>query len=61
MLQLKPEIISDQAISEINSLGGPQLPTGVSMKTLKVIMENISVSEASGNRHHLNAALAFLR
>ena len=38
--------LSDSAIQQINSLGGPPLPTGVSTPMLKVIMENIAASEA---------------
>lgn len=39
--------IPDAVIQQINSLGGPTLPTGVSNQTLKVIMENIAASEAA--------------
>jgi hypothetical protein len=38
--------LPDVAIEQINSLGGPPLPAGVSLPTLKVIMENIAASEA---------------
>lgn len=38
-------ILSDSAIEQINSLGGPPLPTGISAKTLKVILENRAASE----------------
>jgi hypothetical protein len=40
-----PSALSDAAIQQINSLGGPPLPAGVSLPTLKVIMENIASSE----------------
>lgn len=36
--------LPDSAIRQINSLGGPPLPTGVSTQTLKVIMENRAAS-----------------
>jgi len=39
-------VLSDAAIDQINSLGGAPLPTGVSVKTLKVILENRAASEA---------------
>jgi hypothetical protein len=39
-------ILPDSAIQQINSLGGPPLPTGISAKTLKVILENRAAAEA---------------
>jgi hypothetical protein len=38
-------ILPDSAIQQINSLGGPPLPTGISAKTLKVILEIRPVAE----------------
>lgn len=38
-------LLSENAIHQINSLGGPPLPTGVSTTTLKVILENRAASQ----------------
>ena len=37
---------SEEAISQINSLGGPPLPMGVSAAKLKVILENRRAADA---------------
>jgi hypothetical protein len=50
--------LSDNAIQQINSLGGPPLPTGVSNQTLKVIMENIAASEAALSSCRVAVAMA---
>jgi hypothetical protein len=52
-----PSALPDAAIQQINSLGGPPLPAGVSLPTLKVIMENIAASEAL--RSSCRVALSF--
>jgi hypothetical protein len=44
-----PSLLSDVAIQQINSLGGPPLPMGVSPEQLKVIMENVSASQSPFN------------
>ena len=41
-----PTFVPDSTIQQINSLGGPPLPTGVSMTTLKVILENRAAAQA---------------
>lgn len=38
-------VLPDTSIQQINSLGGPPLPTGVSTKTLKVILENRAAAD----------------
>ncbi|WP_303672705.1 hypothetical protein [Vampirovibrio chlorellavorus] len=48
----------DSAIQQINSLGGPALPTGVSSQTLKVIMENRAASEAALSSCRVALAMA---
>jgi|GEM_PF-3124053 len=40
-------LLSDDAIRQINSLGGPPLPLGVSPQKLRVIMENVADSHVS--------------
>lgn len=50
--------MSDAAIMQINSLGGPPLPTGVSPTALKVIMENIAAAQAQTSASRVAAALA---
>lgn len=53
--------LSDHAIQQINSLGGPALPTGVSSQTLKVIMENIAASESALSSCRVAVAMATRR
>lgn len=38
-------LLSDDAIQQINSLGGPPLPLGVSPQKLRVIMENVAAAQ----------------
>ena len=45
MPQPNKTMLSDSAIQQINSLGGAPLPTGISAKTLKVILENRCAAE----------------
>ncbi|WP_373533096.1 hypothetical protein [Vampirovibrio sp.] len=52
------KFMSDNAIQQINSLGGPALPTGVSSQTLKVIMENIAASDAALSSCRVAVAMA---
>jgi hypothetical protein len=54
-------MLSDAAIQQINSLGGPPLPTGISAKTFKVILENRSASEAQMSNYHIASKLATRR
>lgn len=58
MPTLTPMSISDAAIHQINSLGGPPLPTGVSSSMLKVIMENRAASESPLSSCRVAVALA---
>jgi hypothetical protein len=58
MPQTPMKFISDSAIQQINSLGGPALPTGVSSQTLKVIMENIAASDAALSSCRVAVAMA---
>jgi hypothetical protein len=51
-------ILSDVAIQQINSLGGPPLPLGVSPQNLKVIMENVSASQSPLSSCRVAMALA---
>jgi hypothetical protein len=50
--------LPDAAIHQINSLGGPPLPTGVPNSSLKVIMENIAASQAPLSSCMVAVALA---
>ena len=58
MPQTPMKFMSDSAIQQINSLGGPALPTGVSSQTLKVIMENIAASDAALSSCRVAMAMA---
>lgn len=49
-MPISPSQLSDVAIQQINSLGGPPLPMGVSPQKLKVIMENVAASQSPFNR-----------
>jgi hypothetical protein len=42
----KSMMLSREAIDQINSLGGPPLPVGVSTTRLKVILENRRASDS---------------
>lgn len=57
MPQKQSNTLSKLAITQINTLGGPPLPTGVSRMTLKVIMENVASAEAIVNNYRVYAAL----
>jgi hypothetical protein len=61
MPQPNKTMLSDAAIQQINSLGGPPLPTGISAKTLKVILENRCASEAQMSNYHIASKLATRR
>lgn len=51
-------VLSDVSIAQINSLGGPALPTGAPVSDLKVIMENIAATQASLPNLRIAAAMA---
>ena len=51
-------VLSDIAVQQINSLGGPPLPLGVSMQTLKIIMENVAASQVPTSTLQVALALA---
>lgn len=53
-----PAMLSDSAIQQINSLGGPPLPSGVPVSMLKVIMENIAASQAPTSSCRVAQSLA---
>jgi hypothetical protein len=53
-----PSLLSDTAIQQINSLGGPPLPLGVSPQKLRVIMENVSASQVSLSNLRIATALS---
>jgi response regulator of citrate/malate metabolism len=57
LMAQRQSLMTDLAIQQINALGGPQLPTGVSTATLKVIMENIAASQAVTSRYKISAVL----
>ncbi|HEY9746993.1 MAG TPA: hypothetical protein V6C99_12335 [Oculatellaceae cyanobacterium] len=54
-------MLPDSVIHQINSLGGPPLPTGISAKTLKVILENRASAEAKLYNCHVATKLATRR
>lgn len=58
MPTLTPMSLTDAAIQQINSLGGPPLPTGVSMAKLKIILENRAASESPLSSCRIAEALA---
>ncbi len=45
-MPISPMVLSDTAIQQINSLGGPPLPFGVSPEQLRVVMENVAASQS---------------
>jgi len=51
-------LLSDAAIQQINSLGGPPLPLGVSPQKLRVIMENVSSAQSTLSSLRVATALA---
>lgn len=55
------KFLSDSVINQINSLGGPPLPTGMSSQTLRVIMENRAASEAALSTCRVAVAMATRR
>lgn len=61
MLTKTRSALPDTAIDQINSLGGPPLPAGVSLPTLKVIMENIAASEAPKSSCRIALSMASRR
>jgi len=48
---------TDMAIAQINSLGGPPLPTGMSAPTLQVILENRSAAQVAQAGYRIANAL----
>lgn len=50
-------ILSDIAIDQINSLGGPPLPTGVPNHLLKVMLENMAASQTATSSSRIAGAL----
>ena len=50
-------LLSDDAIRQINSLGGPPLPLGVSAQNVRVIMENVTDSQISVSTCRVAVAL----
>jgi hypothetical protein len=57
-MPVSPSVLSDAAIQQINSLGGPPLPMGVSPQQLKVIMENVAASQSPLSSCRIAIALA---
>jgi hypothetical protein len=51
--------LSREAIEQINSLGGPELPMGVSVEQLKVILENRRAADAPFRDTMLDAVVNF--
>lgn len=50
--------LSKHAIQQINSLGGPPIPTGLPNANLKVLMENRAAADAALSSYRIAAALA---
>jgi len=49
--------LSDAAIKDINSLGGPPLPLGVSPQQLRVILENVAASQTQLSNCRIASAI----
>jgi hypothetical protein len=55
---LNTQLLSNSAIQQINSLGGPPLPMGASPTTLKVILENRAASQSPPSSCRIAMAIA---
>lgn len=53
--------VANASIHLINTLGGPQLPTGVSVGTLNVILENFAAAETIPSSCRIASYLASRR
>ncbi len=53
--------LSATAIEQINSLGGPPLPTGISAPALNILMENMAAAQAPPSLCRVAASFAARR